>query len=87
MNFHPSIEPPDEPDPALGRVLQRLREQRGLSPAELAAQAEVEEAALSGIEAGTADPPWTTVEAIAAALEVSVESIASAVLAEDRNAP
>jgi len=87
LNVDASIAPPDEPDPGLGRVIRRLREQRGLSQAELADRARIEPAALAQIEAGTADPPWATVAALADGLGVSVESIAGAVTSEDADTP
>jgi transcriptional regulator with XRE-family HTH domain len=83
----PPPAPPDEPDPALGRVVRQLREERGLSRIELANRSGVDETALAQIEAGAIDPPWTTVEAIARGLEVSVQSIASAVVAQDPERP
>lgn len=70
--------PPDQPDPALGRVVQGLREERGLSPAELADQAGLETTTVVQIENGAIDPQWAAVEAIARGLGVSVESIARA---------
>lgn len=83
MSQTPPDTPPTEPDPTLGRVIQQLREEQGLSRAELAARASLDERALAGIEAATDDPPWTAVEAIAAGLGVSVQSIATDVIAED----
>ncbi len=87
MTPSPPHTPPAEPDPAFGRVIQRLREERGLSRAELAARCGVEEPALAGVEGGTIDPPWAAVEAIADGLGVSVQSIAAAVVTEDPDGP
>jgi XRE family transcriptional regulator, regulator of sulfur utilization len=79
MSDASSFAPPDEPDPALGRVVRQLREARRVSRAALAVRSGLDEATLAEIEAGTVDPPWTAVEAIAGALEVSLRSIAGAV--------
>jgi transcriptional regulator with XRE-family HTH domain len=68
-------------------VIQTLREERGLSRASLAQRAGLEQAVLARIESGTVDPPWTTVVGIAEGLGVSVESIASAVVAPDAGSP
>jgi len=87
LTADPSIAPPDEPDPELGRVIRRLRERSGLSPAGLAERAQVELATLEQLEDGAIDPPWATVEALARGLGVSVESIAAAVVERDHDAP
>ena len=79
----PPTAPPDRPDPALGRVIRRLREERGLGRTQLAARSGLEEDALARIEAGTLDPSWPSVEALAGALGVSVRSLAAAVVADD----
>lgn len=86
MNVDPSIAPPDEPDPVLGRVVRRLRESQVLSQADLAARSHVDLGTLSQIEDGAVDPPWATVKAIARGLGVSMQSIADAV-AEQRDEP
>lgn len=86
MSEPPPTAPPDRPDPALGRVVRRLREERGVERAQLARRAGLEEETLAGIEAGTVDPPWPEVEALAAGLGVSVRSIAAAAVAEDADA-
>lgn len=84
MIADPSIAPPDEPDPELGRVLRRLRKERGLSLTELADRAEVDPETLAQVERGAVDPPWTTVQAIARGLGCSARDIADAV-AEQRD--
>lgn len=83
MSNPPAAAPPDRPDPALGRVIRRLREERGVDRAQLAQRSGLEEEGLARIEAGTLDPPWPAVEALAAGLGVSVQSIAAAVVAEE----
>ncbi|MDX6622331.1 MAG: Helix-turn-helix domain [Solirubrobacterales bacterium] len=80
MNVDPSIAPPDEPDPELGRVIRRLRETQGLSQADLAKRSQVDLTILSQVEDGAVDPPWATVQAIARGLGVSVKGIADAVV-------
>lgn len=83
MNTGPSIAPPDEPDPGLGRVVRRLRESQGLSRAELADRSQIDPATLSHVEDGAVDPPWATVKAIASGLGVSVQHLADAVVQRD----
>lgn len=80
LNVDPSIAPPDEPDPALGRVVRLLRGEQGLSQADLAERAQVDLGTLTGIEDGVLDPPWATVEAIARGLGLPVRSLAAAVV-------
>jgi transcriptional regulator with XRE-family HTH domain len=80
LNVDPSIAPPDEPDPVLGRVIRRLREDRGLSQTDLADRSQVDLGTLSQVEDGAVDPPWATVKALARGLGVSVERIADSVV-------
>jgi DNA-binding XRE family transcriptional regulator len=63
-----STRPPDDPDPELGAVIQRVRDRKGITRSQLARQAEVDESELVAIEAGVADTVWTTVDRIALAL-------------------
>ena len=86
VNVEPPIAPPEEPDPELGRVVRRLREEQGLSLVDLANRSKLDPDALSLIEAGASDPPWPTVEAIARGLGISVQAIADAVV-ERRGEP
>jgi len=79
LNVDPSIAPPDEPDPVLGRVIRRLREGQNLTVAELAKRSQVDLATLEQVEAGTVDPPWATVTSIARGLGLSAQSLADAV--------
>lgn len=71
-----SIRPPDEPDPELGAVVQRVRVRKGITRAQLARQAEVDESELVALEAGVADTVWTTVDRIASALNTSSAELA-----------
>ena len=79
MNADPSIAPPDEPDPELGRALRHLREERGLSLNELADRAEVDPETLARVERGAVDPRWSTVQALARGLGLSAKGVADAV--------
>lgn len=87
MSLPPPRQPPEDPDPNLGEAIRALREQRSISRAELAARSGVDETAVAAIEAGTTDPNWATVEALAGALGVSMEQLATAVVARDPGAP
>jgi transcriptional regulator with XRE-family HTH domain len=74
-----SLAPPDEPDPALGRVIRRLRKEQKLSQAELARRSEVAVGTISRIERGLIDPQWATVEKLAGGLGVSMKRIGTEV--------
>jgi transcriptional regulator with XRE-family HTH domain len=70
------------PDPALGKVLKRLREQRGdkgESRESLAYRSGITAGSLAQIEHGRANPSWPTVRAICRALEVSLVDLAAQV--------
>jgi transcriptional regulator with XRE-family HTH domain len=67
------------PDPALGKVLRRLREERGESRESLAYRSGLTTGSLAEIELGRANPSWATVRAICAALEVSLVDLAAQV--------
>lgn len=66
-------------DPALAAVLKRFRKREWLSQEDLAFNAGVTVATLSRIERSATDPAWTTVRAIAQALEVSMDELGAAV--------
>jgi DNA-binding XRE family transcriptional regulator len=83
----PPSPPPDDPDPALGRVIRQLREEQGVSRAGLADRSGVDETSLGQIEDGELDPPWATVEALAAGLGASLKTIATAVIEQKPKAP
>jgi transcriptional regulator with XRE-family HTH domain len=74
-----SLAPPDEPDPALGRVIRGLRKEQKLSQAELAERSGVAAATVSRIESGQIDPQWATVEKLASGLGVSMKRIGTEV--------
>jgi HTH-type transcriptional regulator, competence development regulator len=65
---------------ALGRALRQLREQRRMSPAELAGAAGVERGRIDALEAGRLDPGYELLLALAGAL--GVEPSALVLLAE-----
>jgi len=64
------------PQPALGKAIRRLRQERGASLESLAPEAGLALNTLSLIELGQANPTWETVKGIAAALDVTVADIA-----------
>lgn len=74
-----SFAPPDEPDPALGRVIRGLREEQKLSQDELAERSGVPVATISRVESGLIDPQWATVEKLASGLGVSMKRIGTEV--------
>lgn len=60
---------------SIGSQLRLRRTQRGLSGAELARQAGISKATLSGLEAGRANPTVETLEALAIALHVPLTDL------------
>jgi transcriptional regulator with XRE-family HTH domain len=67
------------PDPALVAVLRRLRHRSGLTQEALAFQAGLTIGSMSRLERGVTDPAWSTVRAVATALDVSLEELGAAV--------
>ncbi len=74
-----TVPSPSQTDLALATTLRRLRIERGDTQEELAHRAGLTVAAFARIERGRANPTWTTVRRIAAALEVSLAGLAEAV--------
>jgi len=70
---------PMKADPALAATVRRLRTQRGETQEDLAHRAGITVAAFARIERGHANPTWTTVVRIAAALEVTLAALGEAV--------
>lgn len=68
--------PSEQPQPALGKAVRQLREQRGVSQETLAYEAGVTSGTLSLIERGLSNPTWGTVKGIAAALDASIAELA-----------
>lgn len=68
--------PSEQPQPALGKSIRQLREERGVSQEALAHAAGVTSGTLSLIERGLSNPTWGTTKGIAAALDVSIADLA-----------
>lgn len=66
---------PDQPQPALGEAVRRLREKRGITQERLAQDAGVTTGTVSLVERGRSNPAWGTVKALANGLEVSVAEL------------
>jgi len=62
----------DQPQPALGKAIRQLREERNMTQEALAHAAGVTVGHLSTIERGHSNPTWATVKSIAAALDASM---------------
>lgn len=62
--------------PGLGKAVRALRNQAGLSRAELAARAELDATSVARLEAGTVDPSWGSMRRIAKGLGVSLKELA-----------
>lgn len=75
---------PDQPQPALGDAVRRLREKRGLTQEQLAQDAGVTTGTVSLVERGRSNPAWGTVKALAGGLDVSVAELAKFSEALDR---
>ena len=76
--------PSEQPQPALGKAIRQLRDQRGVSQEVLAYEAGVTSGTLSLIERGLSNPTWGTVKGIAAALDVSIAELAKLSLRLER---
>mgnify|MGYP001032060754 CR=1 FL=1 len=73
---------PVPPDPALGQALKRLRQERKLTQEQVSHAAELTLGAYGRIERSEVAPAWTTVRAIARALEIDMQALGKAVDAE-----
>ena len=71
----------DQPQPALGKAIRQLREERGMTQEALAHDAGVTVGHLSTIERGHSNPTWATVKAITAALDASMVELMKLVAA------
>ena len=67
----------DQPQPALGKAIRQLREERGMTQEALAQEAGVTVGHMSMIERGHSNPTWATVKAIAAATGASMVELAT----------
>ncbi len=70
---------PVKADAALAATVRRLRTQRGETQEDLAHRAGITVAAFARIERAHANPTWTTVLRIAAALEITLPALGEAV--------
>jgi transcriptional regulator with XRE-family HTH domain len=66
----------DQPQPALGKAIRQLRNERGMTQEALAHAADVTVGHLSMIERGHSNPTWATVKSVAAALDASMVELA-----------
>lgn len=66
----------DQPQPALGKAVRQLREERGVTQEALAQDAGVTVGHMSMIERGHSNPTWATVKAIASALDSPMADLA-----------
>src|SRR5690349_9350298 len=76
---HPAGVAPFPPDPALAQVLRELRTTRGRSQEDVAHEVGLTLGSYARIERGLADPKWSTLTRIAAALGVSLADLGRAV--------
>jgi transcriptional regulator with XRE-family HTH domain len=68
---------PENPQPALGAAIRAIRDERDLKQLDVAEDASVTVAHLSKIETGKVNPTWSTVQAIANALGVTITDLAA----------
>jgi transcriptional regulator with XRE-family HTH domain len=73
------VSAPAQIDVALAVTLRSLRIERGETQEDLAHNANLTVAALARIERGQANPTWTTVTRIAAALDIDLVQLGEAV--------
>ena len=66
----------DQPQPALGKAIRQLREERGMTQEALAHAAGVTVGHLSTIERGHSNPTWGTVKRAANALDTPLSNLA-----------
>lgn len=67
----------DQPQPALGKAIRQLRQERDMTQEALAHAAGVTVSHLSTIERGHSNPTWGTARGIAAALGVALGKLAA----------
>lgn len=67
----------DQPQPALGKAIRQLREERGMTQEALAQEAGITVGHMSMIERGHSNPTWATVKAIAIGLDISMAELAA----------
>jgi transcriptional regulator with XRE-family HTH domain len=74
-----SMSPRESADQRLGRVIRQLRESAGMTQEDVAYHAGISTGSLSRIECTLANPSWTTVTRIAAALNTSLRELIDAI--------
>jgi DNA-binding XRE family transcriptional regulator len=74
-----AVPPKLPPDPALGRAIRRLREDRGLTQEELASRAGMTFGTVNRLESAKTAPAWATVMQIIDALDVSLVELGKAI--------
>lgn len=67
----------------LGAAVRQLREERGLSREVLAVAASLTTGTFARPKLAQSDPSWSTINAIATALELAITELAAAVEAQD----
>jgi len=68
----------DQAQPALGKAIRQLRQEREMTQEALAHAAGVTVSHLSTIERGHSNPTWATAKSVAAALGISLTDLAGA---------
>jgi DNA-binding XRE family transcriptional regulator len=71
------VPPRRSANPALAAAIRGLREAKATSQEEAAHRAELTTGTFGLIERGKTNPTWTTVEQIAAALDITVSELAA----------
>jgi transcriptional regulator with XRE-family HTH domain len=66
----------DQPQPALGKAIRQLREERGMTQEALAQEAGITVGHMSMIERGHSNPTWATVKSIGIGLSASMAELA-----------
>jgi transcriptional regulator with XRE-family HTH domain len=74
-NGEPRADPDREANELLGATVADLRQQAGLTQAELAKRAELQEEEIAALETGKLEPTWGDLRRIAAALEVPLPDL------------
>jgi len=74
-NGEPRTDPDREANELLGAAVAELRQGAGLTQAELAERAELQEREIAALEAGGLEPTWGDLRRIAYALEVPLPEL------------
>jgi transcriptional regulator with XRE-family HTH domain len=75
---------PSQHTQILGTVLRRVREERRITREVLAVRAGLTVGTLARLELGSSDPTWSTVSAIAHALELSLACLGALIEADEK---